>query len=574
MIEKITDNSDENTFHQLTSQSATLVMPLFQRRYVWSKRELERMFDEIRSVVEQETASRFLGAVIAVRRVTNPSQPDPYEIVDGQQRLTTLYLILLAAAQLAAKEGRIDYAKGLIGTNLYVDWAQEVPYNTKLAPSIEDRPQFRAIFEEVIKTGDLETALSHRIKLPLGGQEASGPLIRQFKNIKSLLSKSLRDNGFEFVEKLVDAARNGLTFVFILLKDPGSATTVFEGLNDPGKPISVGDLVKNEVFARKGYDAEDAQHLHDTKWTPFFERFGDKFNDYFFPYAVVLKSNSSKTDMFRNLREAWGGLDSGQVIEHLDAYSGPFLALTGNNTELSKHPIKLRRSIENLHRAKNPSSALPFQMRLLNHFGENSISLDETVAILELLEAFFVRRALCGVEPTGLLGMFRTMWSNMDGHPTAEKVANVILNRQTVEWPSDTRLEEQIRERPMYNSSIARFAIFEYDRSFRADQGRFDDFTVEHVLPQALTPYWETKFPKSVHGKVKDLWANLIPLTADMNGSILQDVYENKRSIFQQDSMFASSRDFATRYDDWTPETLETRSRVLFEWASARWPRP
>lgn len=92
MMEKITDNSDENTFHQLTSQSATLVMPLFQRRYVWSKRELTRMFEEIQSVVEHENASRFLGAVIAVRRVTNPSQPDPYEVVDGQQRLTTLYL--------------------------------------------------------------------------------------------------------------------------------------------------------------------------------------------------------------------------------------------------------------------------------------------------------------------------------------------------------------------------------------------------------------------------------------------------------------------------------------------------
>ena len=146
MIEKITDNSSENTFHQLTSQSATLVMPLFQRRYVWTQGQLDRMFAEIDWVVEGEARSRFLGAVIAVRRVTNPSQPDPYEIVDGQQRLTTLYLILLAAAQLAAKTGHVDYARGLLGTNLFVDWAQEVPFNTKLVPSIVDRPQFRGYF--------------------------------------------------------------------------------------------------------------------------------------------------------------------------------------------------------------------------------------------------------------------------------------------------------------------------------------------------------------------------------------------------------------------------------------------
>ena len=109
---------------------------------------------------------------------------------------------------------------------------------------------------------------------------------------------------------MIEAARNGLTFVFILLKDPGSATTVFEGLNDPGAPISVGDLVKNEVFARKGYDAEDAQHLHDSKWVPFFAKFGEDFNDYFFPYAVTQRANTSKTDMFKDLREAWKNLDS------------------------------------------------------------------------------------------------------------------------------------------------------------------------------------------------------------------------------------------------------------------------
>ena len=140
MIERITDNSDENTFHQLTGQSATLVMLLFQRRYVWPKRELDRMFDEIRSVVEQEAASRFLGTVIADRSVTNPAQLDPYEIVDSQQRLETLYLIVIAAAQLAAKDGRIDYAKGLIGINLYVDWAQDVPYCWRRLAAHASRP--------------------------------------------------------------------------------------------------------------------------------------------------------------------------------------------------------------------------------------------------------------------------------------------------------------------------------------------------------------------------------------------------------------------------------------------------
>lgn len=574
MIEKITDNSSENTFHQLTSQAATLVMPLFQRRYVWTNRQLNRMFEEIESVVEQEAHSRFLGAVIAVRRVTNPSQPDPYEIVDGQQRLTTLYLILLAAAQLAAKNGNISYAKGLIGTNLFVDWAQDAPYNTKLAPSIEDRPQFRSIFKEVVGTGDLEDLIAPKVKLPYGGTEASGPLTRQFSNIKKILNKKHKDHGFEYIERMVEAARNGLTFVFILLKDPGSATTVFEGLNDPGVPISVGDLVKNEVFARKGYDAEDAQHLHDEKWLPFFSRFGALFNDYFFPYSVIQKSNTSKTDMFRNLREAWKDMDSGQIIEHLDQYTGPYLALNGREKEIKEFPKEIAAAITDLHRAKHPTSAFSFEMKLLDHFLKGKISSQEVVGILRLLEAFFVRRALCGVEPTGLLGMFRTMWSNMGEHPSAEKVAAVILKRQTIEWPSDQRLREQIQQRGLYSTSIARYVLFEYDKSFGADQGYFDDFTIEHILPQSLTIEWEEKFSKSVHSKVKDLWANLLPLTSQMNSNVRQSVFQVKRGYFKDDSMFASTRRFAEQTEDWNQDALDARTSALSDWAVQRWPRP
>ena len=493
--------------------------------------------------------------------------------MDGQQRLTTLYLIMLAAAQLAARTGEPKYARGLIGTNLYVDWAQDVPFNTKLVPSIEDRPQFRAIFEEVARTGDLQLTVAPRLKLPYGGKDESGPLTRQFTNIKRVLNKKHKESGFDYIETLIEAARNGLTFVFILLKDPGSATTVFEGLNDPGVPISVGDLVKNEVFARKGYDAEDAQHLHDSKWVPFFSKFGPHFNDYFFPYAVIQRSNTSKTDMFKNLRETWRDLGSEDIINHLEEYSQPYLALNGQSEQLAAYPKQLRQALENLYRLGQPASALPFEMRLISGFERQEITRNEVVKILSVLESFFVRRAICGVEPTGLLGMFRSMWSNMDGHPTAEKTAQIILRRQTVEWPTDARLAEQIRQRPLYGSSIARYVVFEFDRSFGADQGDYKEFTVEHVLPQAMTDEWGQDFSKDEHAEMRDLWANLLPLTSEMNGSVSQSAYAKKRPIFQKDSMFASAREFAKKYRSWDPNQLLKRCAELEKFSKTRWPR-
>lgn len=89
--EKMTDNSDELSFNDLFAQPMQIQIPIFQREYMWQEKQLNRMFEEINETIEEVETSRFLGAVIAVKRSTNPSKPQVYEVVDGQQRLSTLY---------------------------------------------------------------------------------------------------------------------------------------------------------------------------------------------------------------------------------------------------------------------------------------------------------------------------------------------------------------------------------------------------------------------------------------------------------------------------------------------------
>jgi len=160
------------------------------------------MTREIEAIVEEEDVSRFLGAVIAVTRPTNPSQPIPHEIVDGQQRLITMYLFLLAAAQVAAREGKTDYARGLISTNLMVDWAQDLPSNTKLQPSIGDRGQFAEIFKKVSQAGELSDWLPIKARLPHSEGNADGPLLRQFNRIHKHMLRKVNESSFEELERL------------------------------------------------------------------------------------------------------------------------------------------------------------------------------------------------------------------------------------------------------------------------------------------------------------------------------------------------------------------------------------
>ncbi|MBA7672445.1 hypothetical protein ES703_80622 [subsurface metagenome] len=501
-------------------------------------------------------------------------EPTPHEIVDGQQRLTTLYLFLLAAAQVAAREGHTEYARGLISTNLIVDWAQELASNTKLQPSIGDRGQFSKIFEKVSNTGELSDWLPVKARLPQQAGQETGALLRQYNRIQKYLRKKVETSGFDALGDIVEAVRNSLTFVFILLKDPGSATTVFEGLNDPGVPISVGDLVKNEVFARIGYDEPKAQLLHDQCWVPFRDKFVDSFDEYFFPYCVIFKSSTSRTEMFGELRKLWDGLDAKEIVERLEEYATPFLAIHGNQQSIDTYGTDVGEKIQRLVKLRQPTSTYPFIMRLLKEFKDNKIGKKDVVGCLETLESFLVRRAICGVEPTGLLGMFRTMWSSTEGHPTAKKVEAVILKRLTVEWPSDRRLRESIESRPIYGSTIAKYVVLEYDRAQGLDHPTTTDFSIEHIMPRSYCDSWSNVLTKTLHGKLKDLWANLVPLTKAMNEAVDQGAFAYKKDVFAKESMFTSARQIGEAYKTWGEKEIIARSDILSDWAIERWKRP
>lgn len=572
-LSKVTDNTHEMSFHELMSQSAQLRVPLFQRPYVWGDKQLQRMIQEIDSIIDGEDSNRFLGAIIAVRRLANPAEPQPFEIVDGQQRLTTLYLFILAASLVSAKHGDIEYAKALVNANLIVPWSTATP-NTKLVPSFGDRAQFKEVFSRLYEVKGLLEWLPESARLPDAKGENKGKLDAQFTRIRRFLDRRFKEDGAETLKSIIEAARTRLTFVFILLKDPATATTVFEGLNDPGVPIGVGDLVKNEVFAKVGDAPDKAIAIHSTYWLPFESKLGASFDDYFFPYCIVHEPGALRADMFKELRKLWGeSADAASIISQLDEYTEPFLAISGGVIPPGYSP-KIAAAVDRLVRMRRPAAVFPFVMRLLKAYSDGVLEESHAVDVLGLIEAFLVRRALCGLEPTGLLGLFRFLWNNVNGAPTYKNVSEVIFKRLTVEWPDDERLGAQIISRPLYGSSMANYVILEYERSRDGDFPEGVPLWIEHVLPQKMTEGWKTLFSPEAHKGLVDTWANLVPLSSEMNRELSQGAYDLKREAFRKGSAFVSAREFGEAYDSWSPDKLSERAKELVTWAKARWPRP
>ncbi len=191
--------------------------------------------------------------------------------------------------------------------------------------------------------------------------------------------------------------------------------------------------------------------------------------------------------------------------------------------------------------------------------------------VLEIIESFLVRRAICGHEPTGLHAVFKRLWVDCGGTPTPDNVISEIKKHRTVVWPDDKAVREAMLTRKMYGAGITKYILLQYDLHLGGDQPS-DSPWIEHVLPENPSKGWFLDFTKREHAMMKDRIANLIPLSEKMNTSLSNKPYDAKRATYLEDAMYKSARKLAQANKTWAPETIEKRGRKIARWAVKRWP--
>ena len=199
------------------------------------------------------------------------------------------------------------------------------------------------------------------------------------------------------------------------------------------------------------------------------------------------------------------------------------------------------------------------------------MSVESAESTLEVIQSFLVRRAVCGYTPAGLHAVFKRLWVDCGGEPSGEKIKEEIRRQGTVEWPDDEEFGRQIAVRNIGETGIAKFMVMEYDRSLRGDSHSTEAW-LEHVLPQKPKREWYDVFTEQQHEEMHERLANLLPLTDEMDIALSNHRYSIKQPKYKEESVFKSTRDFAEKWDDWTPESLEERAQTLRVWAIGRWP--
>jgi hypothetical protein len=368
-----------------------------------------------------------------------------------------------------------------------------------------------------------------------------------------------------------------LTVVQIVVKDPTSGPKIFDSLNSKQEPMTTGDLVRNEIFSKIArIDPQRAEELDRELWQPFYASFKreklDTFEGFFFPFGLIQNSQFKKSDVYPELRRVWSELSPEEVMSQLGGYKSEYQDLVfGDNT--CGFEKRLANGVARLNQMSFARAALPFLMQVLHEARVGEITQDQAAELLEAVEAFLVRRALCSIEPTGLHAVFKKLWKDLAGVYTTESLRRAISAAKTVTVPSDDDVLRSF-EKPLYGKAICKHFLYEYNLSVGGDTSKmdFESIWIEHVLPQSYhAKNWST-FTEEEHSACKDLAGNLLLLTDVMNKDVGQDPFAKKAKIYEEDSMFKSTRVFAKTYKTWQQEQLLARTQELSRWAVIRWP--
>lgn len=575
---KLTNSSNEAILQKVLSGDLVYQIPYFQRPYKWKKGQLELLERDITEIIDGASTHHFLGAIIIHGRKSDPSEASPYDVIDGQQRLTTVFLYICAAVKVFCNLEKYDEAASYFKKYLCISDRGSLISNIKLHPSGEDRRQLNRVLADLTANLVLKQKLESFSPYPLPdtGSE-SGPILKNYKHaVKYFERAAAPPGGPEAIHKILTALLLNMSIVQIDLLDPGSAPKIFDSLNSRQEPMTIGDLVRNEIFARvANNDYEQAEEVNKSEWEPFYKKFKyddqNHFDDYFFPFGLIHDSNVSKTEVFGRLRTRWKSIESpAKIIADLSVYQNAFLDIV-RGSNLQCHPNALAQAIKRTHDHGAPASVYPFVMQLSEAARTGQIAQSDAVAILEFIESFLVRRALSGIEPTGLHAVFKKLWEDCKDNRTAEGVRKAIGTHTTVDWAKDEEVIASIRSKPLAKS-IRGYFVREYDRSLSADVPS-NQMWIEHVLPQRPSQAWDALFPADEARKALcETAGNLIPLTSEMNRELSNGPYDKKRPKYKEDSAFKSARAFAERYATWTPKELAARNEELAKWAVKRWP--
>ena len=547
-----------------------LIIPVYQRNYDWREEHCKKLYQDLVRTIQNKKRWHFFGGIVSVSDPMGSSSD--YLVIDGQQRITTVSLLLLAMANLI-KDGKVvpedDTLYAQITKKYLVDEINPKNRKVKFKPIKGDQDAYDRLW------GDPENFAR------------SSNITQNYLFFYNEIQKQAItiDQLFKAIEKL--------QIIDITLTPPDDdPQLVFESLNSTGLELNEGDKIRN--FVLMGLDIEEQERYYDSYWNPIEKNAGyDKQNNSYdvSPFirdylSIKQKKITSMKDIyteFKSYAEKKPG-EMEEIMKDLLAYAKRYNKLLVGHQNF---PTKLKASIFRLNRFES-SVTRPFLMEVLRLQEEGSLTVDEVTEICRIVESYLLRRIICDLPSNTLAKVFLTLNSDIkrfDGtyNMFIEKMKYVLTSKkEKAAFPGDEAFSEGLRTKNIY-AMPPRYKAYLFERLENGDSseykeiyGRLDsnEYTIEHIMPQKLTPAWISELKEDaeeIHTEWLHRLANLT-LTA-YNSKYSNSPFQEKKTM--EDGYIQSGIKMNQRIaqnDHWGLKELEDRSSYLIQQAIALWP--
>jgi len=527
-------------------------VPLFQRSYTWKKKDWETLWSDLLELyLADKPRTHFVGSIVTMPTNSAPEDITKYLLIDGQQRLTTIFILLVVLRDKAKINGNIRLAEEIENSLLVNQFGNGSDYYKLLLTQIQDD---RTCFEQIIKAETFTQ--NHLIK------EAYQFFERKLQ----------RDNIDE--KQLKNIVTGHLSIVSIVLDMEDNPHLVFESLNFKGVPLTPADLIRNYFLMQipPNHQAE----IFKNHWQPIQVALGDNLTEYVRHY--LMKDGGDfvrQNDVYDVLRERVKRQGNTQVyLAELKRFARYYQRLLSPQEHEPQPDI--RRMLARLNRIQ-VTVAYPFLLNCYDDYDQGKLPLAQFIEVLQALENFVIRRFICAVPTYGLNKIFPPLHTqaqklNPDSFVQAIKKLLEIKN-----YPKDDQFRDRLTTTVLYGRGERETKtklILESIEEFYGHKERvdFNALTIEHVMPQTLTENWEQhlgEFAEETHALLRHTLGNLT-LTGD-NSQLSNVDFKNKQRILNEKSHLELNRYFYN-LASWQRHDIERRANYLADIALKIWP--
>lgn len=529
------------------------VIPVYQRNYTWKKnKQVKQLLVDIKNILKGETQKHFIGTIV-YNIVNTNFMVREREVVDGQQRLITMFLIAYALRNIARDQDETEIENAL--TISYLENPGEDKYKYRLQPSVSDDNAYSYIAKDIISS-----------------YVGSSLVMENYKYLYSQLKVLAEEYS---LQEVINAVR-GLYIVRIELDPDDDAQQIFESINSTGEKLTAADLIRNYILMRR--TNKEQEEIYEKYWMKLEVIFSEskKLTEFIrFYLASKTYTLTSEKDLYDAFKAYW--MNNNGSNEYLSILND--MVIFANHYDrlyFSDKPDDLGEYIKDYRRLQSYMPA-PFMMRVLEHLRLNEINLKQAGEVLSILNTYLVRRYINGQDTSAISRFFPGYLKNVEDqiriNGNFDKFVDIcsyyLINENMAKgafMPDDKQLRDYLKTANAYTLSNIRIVLDKIECYKNPIPVDLSSLNIEHIMPQTQSEYWARVSEMDIdnYSKIVNVLGNLTLAAKPDNSKMSNKTFDDKKKILESTKHLKLNSDILQK-DSWTVDDIHQRTQILVD---------